>query len=99
MKIAVPKKLISLFSRSISAAFWAALVVVVLLELWVVKGSFDIILSTKNTPAASPSRQVRINFSVYDQILKRLQSADSYQPQPVTTPNPFGSPPKSVTGQ
>lgn len=74
---------------------WVALGIVLVFDSITLRGSYSIINQARNTPVDLPiSKSVRINFDAYTQAANRISAAPTYQPDPVTTPNPFQSPPK-----
>ena len=59
---------------SISVLLWFALGVVILFDLWVVYNSWSIVHAIDTGPAPiQVSRLARINFTAYDEAVKRLE--------------------------
>ncbi len=82
------------FKRSNTLVFWIGLLVILVLEGFVLNHSVSIMVSVRNAPPAPlPNRSVRINFTAYDQILKRIEGAQQNSvPVPVEpVNNPFQS--------
>lgn len=84
------------FKRSSTAVFWAALIVLIILEVMVLRRSVAIALSLRKPPPAPlPNRSVRVNFSAYDEVIKRIESGQqgglqNLQSLPVIPAEPFG---------
>ena len=96
------KNIAGKFKKNISMALWAVLIILFLLEAWVVKSSIQGALASRQDTAITQARLVRVNFSLYDSIIKRLNDAVTYKPQVLSSPNPFGvndKPANSNTGQ
>ena len=72
--------------------FWIALVVLIMLELLVLRRSATIMISIKNVDQPLEiSQTVRVNFTAYDDISQRIDSASSYSPPPDINQNPFAA--------
>jgi hypothetical protein len=83
----------TLYSRAkqnISIVLLAVLVALLLLEAWSIKASFGVLSDSKNSTLIVPAKLVRVNFNAYDAIVKRVDSASAYSPQPFISKNPFG---------
>lgn len=81
----------SRFKRNKLLIFWVAIIVLLLAEIWVLKGSIGILFDTKpQVPVSGTSAQVvHINFDQYNSVIKKLDDANSYQPIEVPVSNPF----------
>lgn len=85
------------FVKNLNWLFFAIFLFLLVLEAFEINSSAKIILDFNNRPeAAITDKGVRINFDNYDQIAKRIQQSDSFQPTGGITKNPFGiaAPPK-----
>src|SRR5437868_6822334 len=82
---------------SISIFFSAALVLLIIFEILVLKRAITTVLNiARANPTVQASQLVRINFNAYDKIVKRIQDAPSYVPDQSLYSDPFGS---AVTGK
>ena len=84
------KNLSDKFKKNISIALGVVLLILFLMEILVVKDSVQGALASREDPVVTQSRLVRVNFTLYDQIIKRLNAAATYAPRPLAVPNPFG---------
>jgi len=66
------------------------LAILVLLEAWTIKGSWGVLSDSKNTTLIVPAKLIRVNFNVYNTIVKRVDNASTYAPDPFVSRNPFG---------
>ncbi len=90
MKLDVTFKNLWARVKNNKAAFlWAALIIVFIFDGFVVKRSISIINSAKNTAPPPINKSVRINFSLYDKVLTKLQGQQTYEFS-ITPNNPFG---------
>jgi hypothetical protein len=76
--------------QNVSVVLLAVLVVLLLMEAWTMKGSWGVLAASKDATLIIPPKLVRINFTTYDAILKRLDNASAYDPKPFVDRNPFG---------
>lgn len=91
------KSIIPFFKKQTSAIFWLALIILLILESFVINRSVQIILEVHRTQNVMVNgRLVRINFSVYNQIVERISKASVYTPQDPIQTNPFGLSSKST---
>ena len=73
----------------VSLLFWVALLILLALELFVVLNAYRIVQRSQEVPTLTVTRQVRFNFSQYDQAVKKIESGDTYLPPEDTGPSPF----------
>lgn len=89
-------KLNDLFSglaKNLSLVFFAAFLLIVLLEIFEVNTSLQIILSANKAPAAAPvAKGIRVDFTDYNKIVQRIQQAANFTPSASSSmPDPFGT--------
>jgi hypothetical protein len=73
--------------------FWIALFVVIGLDLSVLFGSWSVINSIDTAPAPiQVSRLARINFTSYEEVVKRLELSGEEQVNLGNIASPFGLP-------
>ncbi len=80
------------FKRNVFLIYWSMLVILVILEIFVIKNSVSIILSSQ-APAENvvTPKGVRVNFANYKTVIDRFESANSFQPSLVPIDSPFKS--------
>lgn len=85
--------------RVMSIVLWIALLVVIALDLWVLYDSWSIVNAIDTGPAPiQVSRLARINFTLYDEVVKRIEQSteeiklSAEQGKFVGPQNPFGIP-------
>lgn len=85
--------------RFMSMVLWVGLFVVIALDVWVVYDSWSIVNAIDTGPAPiQVSRLARINFTLYDEVVKRLEQSteevklSAEQGKFVGPQNPFGLP-------
>jgi hypothetical protein len=78
-------------SQKLGLLLWAMLGVVILLEGLVINQSVHILLYAKHVEPTPATQLVRINFGLYDSIVKRLTQQGAFTPTPVAAKNPFGT--------
>jgi hypothetical protein len=78
------------WDKHISALLWSFLLVVLLLEGWAIQRSVVIILRSRDIVSTFENKTTRVNFGLYDGILKRWQENAKYEPEPLVGGNPFG---------
>lgn len=80
------------FSKNIAWVFFGIFLLLVILEIFKIKQSVQIILNS-NVEAApvSAQRGVRINFADYDKVAHRIEAAKTFTPSGGIYNNPFGS--------
>ncbi len=67
-----------------------ALIALVALEVWVVKNSASIILAANAKPTGvTLVTGERVNFTSYNEVVKRIQDAGVFLAEPGNPPNPF----------
>lgn len=76
--------------QNVSIVLMAVLVILLLLEAWTVKGSWGVLSASRNTTLIIPPKLARVNFNIYDAIVKRVDGAAIYVPKPFVSHNPFG---------
>jgi hypothetical protein len=84
--------IIGYFKRSKLLVFWIALIVLILGEAVVLKGSIGI-LAHAEPPLSVPTANtqvVRINFDQYNGVIKKLDQAKEYKPSDPALRSPFG---------
>ena len=70
--------------------FFAAFLVLVLFEIFEINTSLRIILDVNQEPEAlKNARGVRINFDNYNQVVGRIEQADTFEPANNIGKNPF----------
>ena len=70
--------------------FFAAFLLMLVLEIFEVKNSFSVVSNINQAPlVAGHEKQVRINFDAYNQVVNRIQQAATFQPTGGVTKNPF----------
>jgi hypothetical protein len=84
------KKAFRIASHSVNIILCACLIVVILLSVFVVKQSVDIVRGANDVVLVPKTSLVRVNFGLYNQIIERLDQQQVFQPTPVTSRNPFG---------
>lgn len=88
-------KILSIFGKAkanISILLTAVLLILVVFEALVVKRAISTVLNVMNAkPAVEASQLVRINFSAYDKIVKRIQDAPGYASEKTLYTDPFGT--------
>lgn len=88
-------KIISFFGKVRGSApilLTAALVVLLCMEVLVLKRAITTVLNiARANPTVEASQLVRINFSDYEKIVKRIQSAPGFKPNQTLGSDPFGS--------
>lgn len=84
------KTIYSKAKQNVSIVLMVVLVILVLMEVWTVKDSLGVLSDANNIVLTAPAKLVRINFTVYDAIVKRVENATSYAPQPFISKSPFG---------
>lgn len=76
---------------SVSIILTAALVILVIFEVLVIKRAVTTVLDIAHgKPQVVTSQLVRINFTAYDKVVDRIQGAPSFTPAITITSNPFG---------
>ena len=84
------------FLKNLSWMFFAAFLVLLVFEFFEVKSLVKLVLSVSQPPAPFSSQKgVRINFENYNQVVGRIQQADSFVPTGGITKNPFKEPSSS----
>ena len=97
MKNIDPKNIASKFAKNLGWIFLAAFGFLLALEILEINTSAQIILNANREPAGIVKEKgVRINFDSYNQVVKRIQEADAFQPAGGNIQNPFHPP---QTGQ
>ncbi len=84
------RKLTELLATKFALVLWLVLALVLLGEAWVIKGSLDKILKANDNSQVGNAQVIRVNFSLYDVIEKRLIDNQTYLPPEPTTRDPFG---------
>ena len=76
---------------SVVYAFVAILLALLVWEILVVKDSVRVVLELENqqAPVAGGRKGVRVNFTDYDQIIKRVDQASVFKPTGGIAKNPF----------
>lgn len=89
----IPINISSIYGKAkqnVSVVLLAALIILLLMEAWTIKGSWAVLAASKDATLIVPPRLVRINFTVYDSIVKRVENSAAYDPKPFIYRNPFG---------
>ncbi len=76
--------------KRFSLVLWLVLGLVILAEAWVIKGSVDKIFAANDDSAFPNAQLVRVNFTLYDEIEKRMIENQTYLPPEPSTRDPFG---------
>jgi hypothetical protein len=84
------RPLLGKLRANVTIVFWILLIALILLEAWVLKKSYDKVRVAKEEVQISVSRQVRINDEAYNKAIKRVETGNTYQPQPALESAPFG---------
>ena len=85
-----PKKLLVKFNRNLSWLFFAALVALIVLEVFELNKSAQMILKfNQEAEITNKPKGVRINFDDYSFIVKRIEEAENFKPLGGITKNPF----------
>lgn len=79
------------FKNNPTFIFWMLLIVLLLLEGWVLNGSYQNIRAVKKESIISITRQVRINFDQYDKAADRIEQGARYEPRQKIDSSPFGT--------
>lgn len=74
------------------------LAILILMEAWTLKGSWTVLSDSTDSTLIIPAKLIRINFNTYDAIVKRVDNASNYAPQPFIYRNPFGIEEKDTPG-
>jgi hypothetical protein len=83
--------LIQKFRTNISILLLAALLVLIFFEILVIKRAVSTVLDiSRANPAVQASQLVRVNFSAYDKVVNRIESAPGFSPRITIQNNPFG---------
>jgi hypothetical protein len=80
-------------AKNLSWLFFAAFLLLLVLEAFEVNHSVQIILSANHNPPETVQQQgVRIDFTDYNSILQRIEQAPNFTPTASSSmPNPFGT--------
>ena len=79
-------------SQSLKLFFLLALLVMLVMDGLAIKDSLFLMVSSQDQVAPSrTTTKVRINFTDYDAIVKRIQGAAYFQPSNLSQNNPFKS--------
>lgn len=88
MKLTFPK--LNSQKPTISAILWALCVGIIVLEIFTLHKSFQVLSRAKSEDTgARPSKSVRINFETYNQAVDRITKAEEYQSSVTVSRNPF----------
>lgn len=81
IKLSDLKAYLSAASKNLGWVFFIVFIILLVFEGLEVKTSLGIVSNlNQQPPIASSQRGVKINFETYQQIVKRLQSAQNFQP-------------------
>lgn len=82
-----------LFQGGRTSVLWLALGLVVLLEIFVIKRSVGLVLDLQSVPGPLlPNRSVRLDFSKYNDVVKRIDQGSAGLPLPSIVNDPFKAP-------
>lgn len=84
------KSLTGILLKKLPVVLWLLLGLVILAEGWVIKGSVDKILVATDQSQFAGAQLVRVNFSEYEKIEKRLNDNLQFLPPEPSTGDPFG---------
>ncbi len=82
--------------QNISVVLLVVLVVLLLAEIWTIKGSWGVLSDSKDNTLIVPPKLVRVNFNSYESIVKRIEQSAVYEPEPLVQRNPFAVHEKEV---
>ena len=84
------KLLLGKLAKNAALGFLALLFLILAYEVLEIKTSVGVVLNAGREPAlVSHEKGVRINFEAYNQVVKRIEGANSFRPQSFVTANPF----------
>lgn len=84
-------KIVAKFKSSISIVLTTALIILVIFEIFVLKRAISTNLTiAKANPPVQASQLVRINFTDYDKIIKRMSDASGFVAPTIIYDDPFG---------
>lgn len=76
---------------NVSILLTIGLALLIIFEIFVIKRAVTTVLDIAHAnPPVEASALVRVNFSNYDKIVKKIESAPQYIPNATVTSNPFG---------
>lgn len=78
-------------TQNVGAVLLAVLVLLLLMEAWTIKNAWGVLSDSSQSTLVVPVKLIRINFTSYNFIAKRVQDAAVYAPQPFVSKNPFGT--------
>ncbi len=84
------KTILSYVLKRFSLALWVLLAFVIIAEGFTIKSSINKIQKANEQTQFNGSQLIRVNFTTYDSIEKRLNSNSSFVPAEPTTIDPFG---------
>lgn len=100
MKLNLNFSFVDLYSKAkqnISLVLLVVLGLLILMELWTVKGAWGVLATSQDSTLIVPPKLVRVNFNNYESIVKRIELSAVYEPQPFIQRNPFAVHEKDVT--
>lgn len=85
------------FGKNLTWIFFAAFLILLLLEIFEIKKSVDIGLNLNKEPVVvKGDKGVRINFEEYEKALKRIKDTENFVPTDSVLKDPFVT---QITGQ
>ncbi len=84
------KKIIQVLLKNFAIVLWVFLGLVIIAEGFVIKDSFSKILTVADQSQFVGSQLIRVNFTAYDQIEKKLEENSKFLPSFDNIPDPFG---------
>jgi len=84
--------LVKKLKTNIAFLFYAAILIVFVMEIFVIYASVKNLLSVQSSLQDLPlQRGVRLNFTEYEAAVKRIEAGKKYLPPPPIFANPFTS--------
>lgn len=84
------KDILKRFPLKVSRLLWAALAVVILLDIFALRHSLGAVLAALKAAEPAVKRLVRVDFKTYDEIAAKIEAVKNYRPSPPASPSPFG---------
>lgn len=80
-----------MFKENINSLFLAMLMCLIAAEVFVINHSVQTVLRFQAQGHVEvKSKGVRVNFTAYDEVIKKVDEADTYEPVVQQLRNPFG---------
>lgn len=89
------KDLVVIFKRKTYLFFWVALGIIILMDLFVLQKSLNIVIQVRNSQTPDAFGQfVRVNFSAFTNVLKQMEENDNFTPDDINDTGAFGLAPQ-----